>query len=276
MSQHKVFRHFALTIIVPFFVAFCISAHATQYGTPGIRGTDHDFANRFGCYDSATNSMILGCTPWTNADGSPEDEICIFCHTPHHANTAVPIPLWNRSLQTTNYTPYSSPTGTMHATVGQPTGISKVCLSCHDGTIAIDAYGANIPGAGHTMNDLTCGLGGGFGNDGPNLGTDLNTDHPISFTYDTALSVADPGVYNPAIAISHVGDTPANPNQPIGITVISVTNSGSTNTIEQDMLDVNSQVQCTSCHEPHNKYGWDKFLVKNNTGSALCLTCHNK
>jgi predicted CXXCH cytochrome family protein len=37
--------------------------------------------------------------------------------------------------------------------------------------------------------------------------------------------------------------------------------------------DKNRQVQCTSCHDPHNNlYG--KFLVRDNTASALCLDCH--
>src|SRR5690242_6849752 len=62
-----------------------------------------------------------------------ETEICIFCHTPH--KTTGQAPLWSHVMPAQNYTPYSSTT--MKATdVGQPTGASKLCLSCHDGTVA--------------------------------------------------------------------------------------------------------------------------------------------
>src|SRR4051794_31953197 len=62
-----------------------------------------------------------------------ETEICKFCHTPHNATPAKP--LWNRSTPGTLYTPYTS--STLDATVGQPDGTSILCLSCHDGTIAL-------------------------------------------------------------------------------------------------------------------------------------------
>ena len=64
---------------------------------------------------------------------STEADICIFCHAPH--NTTGVGPLWNHALSAATYTPYSS--STLKATVGQPTGASKLCLSCHDGTVAL-------------------------------------------------------------------------------------------------------------------------------------------
>src|SRR5215472_1749968 len=64
-----------------------------------------------------------------------EADVCIFCHAPHSASGAGP--LWNHQLSVTTYTPYSSPT--LKATVGQPTGSSKLCQSCHDGTVALGA-----------------------------------------------------------------------------------------------------------------------------------------
>lgn len=269
-------KRFVSIVLLSFAFIGIQAVNATTYKTPGIRGTDHDFANRFGCYDSSTGTMKANCTPWTNSRGRPEDEICIFCHTPHHANTAeINAPLWNRALTNTSYVPYPS-IDEIGVVIGQPNGVSKLCLSCHDGTVAIDAYGTNVPGAGHTMQDVAGGNGGGWGNSGPNLGTDLSADHPISFTFNSAVSTADPGMFDPTVQVSHIGDLPSNPGMPNTVTVVSVVGSGSTNTIAQDMLDTNSQVQCTSCHEPHNKYGWNKFLVKNNTGSGLCLTCHNK
>ena len=34
------------------------------------------------------------------------------------------------------------------------------------------------------------------------------------------------------------------------------------------------RVQCTSCHDPHNGGGHEKFLISSNQRSRLCLTCH--
>ena len=88
-------------------------------------------------------------------------EICIFCHTPHNAQPRTP--LWNQALPAgVTYTPYSS--STMMATPGQPTGASKLCLSCHDGTIAVGRLPGSPRLTGASM-----------------LGTNLANDHPISF-----------------------------------------------------------------------------------------------
>src|SRR5512138_3110561 len=64
---------------------------------------------------------------------SSESEICIFCHTPHNTNPTGP--LWNRADQGSNYILYTS--STTQASPGQPDGASFLCLSCHDGTIAL-------------------------------------------------------------------------------------------------------------------------------------------
>jgi len=77
------------------------------------------------------NLSVTGPGPVKSAS---ETEICVFCHTPHNANPAVP--LWNQTLSSgVTYQPYTSTT--MKATVGLPTGSSKLCLACHDGTVAI-------------------------------------------------------------------------------------------------------------------------------------------
>jgi len=61
------------------------------------------------------------------------DELCVYCHTPHGA-TAGATPLWNRDLSGATYVPYQS--SSLDATgIGQPGGTSKLCLSCHDGTM---------------------------------------------------------------------------------------------------------------------------------------------
>ena len=164
-----------------------------------------------------------------------EEQVCIFCHTPHHASSV--RPLWNRQLPTGTYIPYQS--NSLKAAPGQPTGTSKLCLSCHDGTIAL----------GNVLSRPTpIAMVGGVTvlPQGPtNLGIDLSKDHPISFAYDQTLIQKNPKLKNPT------GLDPA------------------------VKLDSSHELQCTSCHDPHNnQYG--KFLVMNNAYSQLCNTCHNQ
>ncbi|MFQ5720982.1 MAG: cytochrome c3 family protein [Candidatus Aminicenantales bacterium] len=181
----------------------------------GITNTDHDFSGK----------------GW-NTSG----EICIVCHTPHNADTSVSAaPLWNHTLSTETYTVYSS--STLDATVGQPGDISKLCLSCHDGTVAVDSFGGSTGTTYVTGSAL--------------VGTNLSDDHPVGFTYDTTLANTDGGLQDPA-----------------------TTSSGLGGTITNDML-FSGQLECASCHDPHDNTN-DPFLVKSNDGSALCLTCHDK
>lgn len=162
-----------------------------------------------------------------------EQDVCIFCHAPH--STSGPSPLWNHAMSTASYTPYSS--STLKATVGQPTGASKLCLSCHDGTVALGLVGNRSQPIVMAGGQTTLPPGS------TRLGTDLSGHHPISFTYDAALATQQGELRDPSTLVLEV------------------------------QLDRNQQLQCTSCHDPHNdQYG--KFLVKDNTASALCVTCH--
>ena len=109
----------------------------------------------------------------------PDDQLCIACHTPHGAKDSTDAPLWNHTLTTASYTLYDNTVSTtLNATTSQPTGVSKLCLSCHDGTVAIDAFvGTNV---GTQMITGTA-----------NLGVDLSKSHPVSFTFNDALITAD-------------------------------------------------------------------------------------
>lgn len=165
-----------------------------------------------------------------------EKRVCIFCHAPHHARIDISS-LWNRQDSTTTYTKYQS--STMYATVGQPTGSSKLCLSCHDGTIALGAL---------VSDPAEIAFAGGvrfFPEISSKLGTDLSDDHPISFVYDSSLVLSNVELVQPLSLPSQLN------------------------------LDNNQQLQCTTCHDPHdNSYG--KFLVMTNASSALCKSCHIK
>lgn len=171
-----------------------------------------------------------------------EDQICVFCHTPHNANPAVG--LWNHPVNSNSYTVYT--TGTIRGDVLQPSGSTKLCLSCHDGTIAL--------GSLVTATDIIPMVGtaadGTLPTNTTNLGTDLRNDHPVSITVQNI------------------------PGQELRIPTLDpaikyVTNQGQVT------------VECTSCHDPHND-AYGKFLRKYNIdiatgkGSQICLACHEK
>ena len=145
----------------------------------GIVGTDV-FAGNNGIKGSKHDLSITGQGPTKSPH---EREICIFCHAPHGGSTDAP--LWNRYTSGATYQTYDS--STVKAKIGQPTGASKLCLSCHDGTIALGmvrSRGQNIRFAGG-ITTLPKGRA--------NLSTDLADDHPVSFRYDKVLMNAAGG-----------------------------------------------------------------------------------
>lgn len=200
---------------------------AAQAGWAGtITGSAHDF--------SALN--------WSGG------RICVACHAPHKSDTTVAdAPLWNHTLSTAAYRLYSS--ATLKATVSQPGGTSKLCLSCHDGTIAVDSFGGTT---GTTM--ITAGS---------NIGTDLKKSHPIGFTYDSALATSNGSLHDPLTKSVTIGTAPQT----------------KTGTISAVLLFA-GKMECGSCHDVHNTFtvgGKGSGLVKvTQAGSKICLDCHNK
>lgn len=191
------------------------------------------------CFPVRAAESILASKHDLSASGpgtikaTSESDVCIFCHTPHRGTGE--LPLWNHGASTATYAPYSS--STTRATIGQPTGASKLCLSCHDGTVALGMVASRTTPIQMQAGVTTMPPGHS------NLGTDLSDDHPVSFRYDSALVAARGELMDPSTLTEKV------------------------------RLDHNQEMQCTSCHDPHsNEFG--KFLVKDNNGSALCSTCH--
>ena len=111
-----------------------------------------------------------------------ETRICVFCHTPHNATPL--SPLWNKELEPQVYTVYASPT-LRAGPLPQPSGPTKLCLSCHDGTIAMGAV-VN-PSGGIAMAGADRLPAGSL----TNFGLDLSGHHPVSFPYRASLPNAD-------------------------------------------------------------------------------------
>ena len=210
-----------------------------------------------------------------------ESQICVFCHTPHGAEGIPAAPLWNRKLSGATYTPYTSSSIEANAAelAAGPGGSSKLCLSCHDGTLALgnvnvlggkanQTIALNGTGPGGTMAP-GAGTTTGFTR---NLGVDLTNDHPISFTYDAALAVRDGELRTPDGTTVGTRSPGVKPRLPLEA----------------------GQMQCSTCHDPHLREtdpfkGAAKFLRVNRfqeqtptggtfaeTGDILCLACHEK
>jgi len=129
------------------------------------------------------------------------------------------------------------------AAAPQPNGSSKLCLSCHDGTIAL----------GSTLSDGDISMASGLRRMPPtsrsHLGRDISGDHPVSFTVTDSLVATN----------NSSGDVPLK----------SVAEMHSNPSVR---LDDRDRVQCISCHDPHeDSNGY--FLLTAHVGD-LCLGCH--
>jgi hypothetical protein len=243
-------------------------------------------------------------------------EVCVYCHTPHGANQNVQLPLWNRTINTaTPYTTYNElGTSTLTQTVTQPGANSLSCLSCHDGTVAVDSV-INMPGSGRYLAAQAVTQNDTFLNAWVNPGGTVTATHgtldpnPAGSTSCLVChSRSAPAVIGgsatdfSAFAISRDlrNDHPvgvrfpaAGPNvdfnQPAatrtGMRWFDTNSNGFPDNREVRLYDTGDgyEVECASCHDPHGVPSGGAgstfnptFLRVSNTASALCLTCHAK
>jgi predicted CXXCH cytochrome family protein len=255
---------------------------------------------------AATRHNLSSSAPAGNNTFDGTNEVCVFCHTPHGSNTAVAAPLWNKATPASSYSVYStSVSSTIDGQIatGGIGSVSIACLSCHDGSQAMNnminqpgsggynASGANMSGSwtagtGPTpVNTGTGILGSGVGN----LGANLVNDHPISIQYcgggytvaSGSGSGPNPNGCNDADFVSPSSTVIA------GTRVFWVETGGNANRNKTDMILYNRDfggtqgpaVECASCHDPHvdgTGGSGPTFLRIANAGSALCLSCHVK
>ncbi len=169
------------------------------------------------------------------------DQICIFCHTPHNANPGTP--LWNHvlaeSYQEPEYLFYSSPSSKAKRP-SEIMGSSRLCLSCHDGTIALGALINPVQSGTYTVKTSSASLA--------YIGYDLSDDHPISIE----IPLENPEVHKP---------DPASP-------------------VKLERVGDQELVQCTSCHDPHDNTYEPFLVMDQVDGSGrggqLCIQCHAK
>lgn len=165
---------------------------------------------------------------------------CTFCHAPHSGLGGI-TPLWNQTLSSQTYTPYTSTTykqqGNTQPILGKT---SSLCLSCHDGTVGVGqtaVYG-KIPVNG-SMNAMD------------SFGTNLSGSHPFSL-------------------VTPIKDAPDQ--------VATLAGSGVTADPTGAVKLINGNVECTSCHSPHSQSIdpiAQNFLVRDSSNGQMCLACHD-
>ncbi|NMG32552.1 cytochrome c3 family protein [Aromatoleum evansii] len=245
----------------------------------------------------------------TGTDGvTGTTQICVFCHTPHGADTSAPAPLWNKALPTgTDFTTYDNiKSSTIDGKILAVGSVSLACLSCHDGTQAMDNI-INAPGSG--------GLTTGGGNDGLGYtwtgtrvtvagqlsgvaalgeGTkDLSNDHPIGIQYcgGGVTGAADTVTANCAdldFRTAELRTKSINNQQAFWIdrgTAANQRDKGDIILYTRDFGTAGTpamgpSVECASCHDPHSSKTTTNsdvnFMRVTTAGSQICLACHVK
>jgi predicted CXXCH cytochrome family protein len=180
------------------------------------------------------------------ASATTTDEICVFCHTPH--GSASGNLLWNRGFGSSTFDAadlYNSltleATSNPNTTATVPTVVAAsdapLCLSCHDGSQTLSAL-TNPPNAVSGTLAVTESIQAAT--NGVNLGTSMTNDHPIGMNYAAAQGT-----------------------------------DGGLNASPAGVWFNNGNMWCSSCHDVHDNTNGE-FLLVDNSGSNLCLACHNK
>jgi len=161
---------------------------------------------------------------------------CLYCHVPHSGSGK--SALWGQQLSNQIYNTYVSSTAqntTVQPALGQD---SSLCLSCHDGTVAV---GQVTPYGPYMMH-------GSFPS---TMGTQLQGSHPFSLQ----LPLKDAASLVPSLVAN---GTTADPTKSVQL--------------------IKGNVECGSCHNPHIEYTdklSSNFLVRDNAKGAICLACHD-
>ena len=255
-------RFLLLLVILTAMLPAVAWAAAGDPGT-GLLSTSHDFSGK----------SVTGGQGQTLTTG-----LCTFCHTPHRAMST--LLLWNHTLSTATYSwdvPKTT-AGTTFPTFKGDTynGPTAKCLSCHDGSVAVGDvawFGGNKPPSPldttmHTWPDpFNVGATGGV------VGQ-MKGNHPVAMPYpyqqtqNTYNSVTTGGSFTPT-------EWQATP-----LTPVRVFNDDGSGNITAGAVTGKTGIECSSCHDPHNKASVDDFFLRGMLGGSdtnyICLKCHIK
>lgn len=303
-------RRFSKPIIWAF--AIIIAALSGMFNADFV-WADGDIPTKFSNMDSVTNSrhnmsqsaIGIGSVNM-NAYRNNYNAVCVYCHTPHGASDSVPeMPLWNRTKTNATYTTYDSLASvTMQGAVEAPGPHSLSCLSCHDGTVAVDSI-INMPGAGNYLASQATSTNSGFLNTWTNsVGADASVHMKLAPSECMACHSSEAGVLGAGAADFTAGyiSTDLTDDHPIGVvfpakdsrtdfrypdglkgTINFFDDDGDSRPDPREIRLYSSKVECASCHDPHgvNQTGssgafFPNFLRKASSGSQVCQACHIK
>lgn len=243
-------------------------------GAASIKDTPHNLGS-----GNTLTKTPSGNTPPNHS--TETGEICVFCHTPHGGDNSAAVPIWNKKLgiggvsSDLSYTRYGSlGSSTFDATEARIGSVTIACLSCHDGTQAIDnminkpgsgGYDANASRLGGMMGgDLDPATGKLLSNVVQNLGTDLSNDHPVSMQFAgggySVAKLTGPSV-DADFAVPFSKDAPKTSG--LGKLWYVDNSYGAGTPRSRDRWDIilytrnelgalQPFVECGSCHDPHN------------------------
>jgi hypothetical protein len=245
-------------------------AFTASLATAEIKGSKHDLS-----------------VDGLSATGNGEVRICAFCHTPHHA---VPVagqyaPLWSHEESQTDFIPYATPTFSQSGiTTDTMAGGSALCMGCHDGSVATDAY-YGLTGTSFENED-------GWGDVGVGLAGVMQNDHPVGFSYGAAYTadtiLGNANLNDKTADLSTTFASEASVLAKFNISKISDVLFSDPSTGITDMMT------CGTCHDVHNgplvvdeasnaysiqggEYGGARyFLYGPQEDSGLCRMCHAK
>jgi hypothetical protein len=250
------------------FAFSCLVAGAAYAGSAaktGINGSMHDINQAAGYTDDALQRT------------------CVFCHTPHNAQSTALSPLWNHAPSTVTLPAYTwqAPLNSTIAFAPDPLiGPSRLCMACHDGITAVDSHGtaASTP-VGTTV--MTSSYLDGLGNTAKRYIDDLTVTHPIGFLYADAVTARPVGELVPATT-GFIADGQS-------ATLLSSAFNTNSRSLTYTSKKINNTlyggfVTCATCHEVHNTtnaapqapHTYNYFLQAQEEGSAICLSCHVK
>lgn len=244
---------------------------------------------------------------------SNETRVCVFCHTPHVSDTSAAIlnaPLWNHTLSSSvtysvkspgaySGSPLSGNVNLVATPLSTPDGDSRLCLSCHDGTVSVGNVRSEAAAGGIPMDSSSACIdtSGKMPNSGCSayVGTNLTQKHVVSIPMNNGLITAHNALCGSNGQTTELqypwqtgyGDT-------IFLRPTTATYGGSSGIdgsgarsgcggdlqCEKNYGDgYNYGVQCSTCHDPHY---WAESVSSNTEGymmlvagiNTLCSACH--